>query len=146
MADITRPLSERSRLGRNIIADLTKSIEVTVKQLGLRAKFTAVIADAEKAEHAAEQLRVTAIESADIAETVPLVPAIPLRSKMRQDELSCANDTFPIQIVDELYVACKWLTTAQNARSKQLDGRSRESAIAARIAELHDRLGGLIKN
>ena len=49
-------------------------------------------------------------------------------------------------MVEDLYVACNWLTATQNSRSKQVDGRNRESAIAARIAELHDRLGGLIKN
>ena len=82
MSDILRITS---RSGRNIIADLARSIEIGVKQLGLRAKFTAVIADAEKAEHVAELLRATAIRSADIAEVVPLVPAIPIRSKSRRD-------------------------------------------------------------
>lgn len=147
MSDILRITS---RSGRNIIADLARSIEISLKQLSLRAKFTAVIADAEKAERAAERLRATAVQSADIAETVPLVPTIPIRSNSRQDVLSYANDydrrnTLPNQIVDELYIACNWLMTTQNTRSKQADGRSRESAIAARIAELHDRLGGLIK-
>lgn len=147
MSDILRTTS---RSGRNIIADLAKSIETSVKQLGLRAKFAAVIADAEKAEHAAERLRATAIQSVDIAEAVPLVPAIPIRSNSRGDVLSYASDydsrdRLPNQIVEELYAACNWLMTTQNLRSKQADGRNRESAIAARIAELHDRLGGLIK-
>jgi hypothetical protein len=147
MSDILRITS---RSGRNIIADLARSIEIGLKQLGLRAKFTAVIADAEKAEHAAERLRATAIRSADIAEAVPLVPAIPIRSNSRQDLLSYANDydrrdTLANQMVEDLYAACNWLTTTQNSRSKQVDGRNRESAIAARIAELHERLGGLIK-
>lgn len=148
MSDILRITS---RSGRNIIADLARSIEIHVKQLALRAKFTAVIADTEKAAYAAERLRTTAIRSADIAETVPLVPAIPIRSKSHRDVLSYANDcdrrdTLPNQMVEELYVACNWLMATQNSRSKQVDGRNRESAIAARIAELHERLGGLIKN
>jgi hypothetical protein len=147
MSDILRITS---RSGRNIIADLARSIEIGVKQLGLRAKFTAAMADAEKAERAAERLRATAIRSAELAETVPLVPAIPIRSESHRDVLSDSNDcdrrdTLPNQLVEELYVACNWLTSTQNSRCKQADGRNRESAIAARIAELHDRLGGLIK-
>ena len=63
MSDILRITS---RSGRNIIADLARSIEIHVKQLALRAKFTAVIADTEKAAYAAERLRTTAIRSADI--------------------------------------------------------------------------------
>jgi len=150
MADITRIQSERSRPGRNIIADLAKSIEVIVRQLGLRAKFTAVIADAEKAEYAAERLRDTAIESAGVAESVPLVPAIPIRSNSGRDVLSYTSDdvrldTLPNQVVEDIYVACNWLIATQNSRGRQADGRNRESAIAARMAELHDRLGGLIK-
>ena len=65
MSDILRMTS---RSGRNIIADLARSIEISVKQLALRAKFTATIADAEKAAYAAERLRTTAIHSADLAE------------------------------------------------------------------------------
>jgi hypothetical protein len=150
MADIVRTTAETPRRRRSVIADFARSIEISVKQLGLRAKFTAAIADAEKAERAAERLRATAIQSADIAETVPLVPTIPIRSKSCRDVLSYANDcdrrdTLPNQLVEELYVACNWLMTTQNSRSKQVDGHDRESAIAARIAELHDRLGGLIK-
>jgi hypothetical protein len=133
-----------------MIAELARSIAISLKQLGLRAKFTTVIADAEKVERAAEWLRTTATQSTDIAETVTLVPAIPIRSNSRQDVLSYVNDydrrtTLSNQVVEELYAACNWLMTNQNARSKQADGRNRESAIASRIAELHDRLGGLIK-
>lgn len=147
MSDILRITS---RSGRNIITDLARSIEIIVKQLGLRAKFAAVIADVEKVEHAAERLRTTAMQSADIAETIPLVPAIPIRSHSRQAVLSYANDydrctTLSNQVVEELYTACNWLMTNQKSRSKQADGRNQESAIASRIAELHDRLGGLIK-
>jgi len=147
MSDILRMTS---RSGRNIIADLARSIEIGLKQLGLRAKFTAAIADAEKAERAAERLRATAMRSAELAETVPLVPAIPIRSNTRPDVFSYAEDfdgrnTLQNKIVEDLYVACNWLTSTQNSRCKQADGRNRESAIAARIAELHDRFGGLIK-
>src|SRR5690348_6795111 len=128
MADITRIVGERSRPGRNIIADLAKSIERTVRQLGLRAKFTAVIADAEKAEYAAEQLRDTAIES----ESVPLVPAIPIRSNSGRDVLPytkdyARRDTLPNQLVEDIYVACNWLMTTQNSRCQRADGRNRES-------------------
>jgi len=150
MADITRMLGEQSRPRRNIIADLARSIEVTVRQLGLRAKFTAVIADAEKAEYAAEQLRDTAIESAGVAESVPLVPAIPIRSGSGRDVPSHTNDSAvrdrrPNQVVEDIFLACNWLAATQNSRCRQADGRNRESAIAARMAELHDRLGGLLK-
>jgi hypothetical protein len=150
MADITRMLGEQSRPRRNIIADLARSIEVTVRQLGLRAKFTAVIADAEKAEYAAEQLRDTAIESAGVAESVPLVPAIPLRSGWGRDVRALSNDSAvrdrrPNQVVEDIFLACNWLAATQNSRCRQADGRNRESAIAARMAELHDRLGGLLK-
>ena len=150
MADIVRTTVETPRRQRSVIADFARSIEISVKQLGLRAKFTAAIADAEIAERAAERLRVTAIQSADVAETVPLVPAIPIRSNARRDVFSHANDfdrrnPLPNKIVEELYAACNWLTATQNSHCRQVDGRNRESAIAARIAELHDRLGGLIK-
>jgi hypothetical protein len=148
MADITRTTTvKRSRPQRNALVDLAKIIESFMQQIKLRAKFSAVITDADKVERAAERLRAVAAQSTDVTEQVSLVPSLPIKSKSRQEHVN-HHDTRSSranQLVEELCQACNWLTTTQALRGNESSGRRRESAIATRIAELHDRMGGLIK-
>jgi hypothetical protein len=148
MADITRTTTvERSRPQRNALVDLAKIIESFMQQIKLRAKFSAVITDADKVERAAERLRAVAAQSTNVTEQVSLVPSLPIKSKSRQEHVN-HHDTRSSranQLVEELCQACNWLTTTQALRGNESSGRRRESAIATRIAELHDRMGGLIK-
>lgn len=136
------------------IADLAKSVDIAVSQIALRAKFTVVIADAAKAERAAEALRAAAFESSEPAwaepaeasedrEVVSLVPVLTTTGRIFRD--FPPDVAPPIKAVDELYDACNWLTTAQSPLVPEQQAPPRESAIAARIVELHDRFGGLIK-
>lgn len=151
MADITRTTTlQRSRPQRNGLVDLAKIIESFMKQMKLRAKFSAVITDADKVERAAERLRAVAAQSTDVMEQVSLVPSLPIKSKSREDRFFHVNhpDTRSAranQLVEELCQACNWLTTTQALRGNEFSEPRRESAIATRIAELHDRMGGLIK-
>jgi hypothetical protein len=148
MADITRTTTvKRSRPHRNALVDLAKIIESFMQQIKLRAKFSAVITDADKVERAAERLRAVAAQSTNVTEQVSLVPSLPIKSKSRQEHVN-HHDTRSSranQLVEELCQACNWLTTTQALRGNESSGRRRESAIATRIAELHDRMGGLIK-
>jgi hypothetical protein len=148
MADITRTTTvKRSRPQRNALVDLAKIIESFMQQIKLRAKFSAVITDADKVERAAERLRAVAAQSTNVTEQVSLVPSLPIKSKSRQEHVN-HHDTRSSranQLVEELCQACNWLTTTQALRGNESSGRRRESAIATRIAELHDRMGGLIK-
>jgi hypothetical protein len=148
MADITRTTTvKRSRPQRNALVDLEKIIESFMQQIKLRAKFSAVITDADKVERAAERLRAVAAQSTNVTEQVSLVPSLPIKSKSRQEHVN-HHDTRSSranQLVEELCQACNWLTTTQALRGNESSGRRRESAIATRIAELHDRMGGLIK-
>src|SRR5262249_23499241 len=108
-------------------------------RIALRSKCTAVIADAEDVERAAETFRAAALE-AEKAETrdVTLVPALPSVEKSREPAkpVSAKN----CSDVDDLYPACQWLATTQTSFSKfGAEGGRQESLIAMRVLELQDR-------
>ena len=131
------------------IADLAKSVDIAVAQMKLRAQCAAAIANASKVEHAAELLRVTAMQSpAKKAERASIVPPVLDAQKLRREKNARqtklrSRDVPPNKAVEDLHVACKRLTTAQPYH--KVKKRPGESAIALRILELHDRFGGLIK-
>ena len=63
----------------------------------------------------------------------------------RAQQYNRTNIESPIEIktLDELCVACNWLTMTMFATPKSVSAE--ENVIAARILELSDRLGGFIK-
>ena len=131
------------------IADLAKSVDIAVTQMRLRAQCTAAITNATKVEHAAELLRVTAMQSpAKKAERASIVPPVLDAQKSRREKNARpttlrSRDVPANKAVENLQAACKRLTTAQPHHKKK--DQPAESAIAMRILELHDRFGGLIK-
>ena len=70
--------------------------------------------------------------------TVPIEGTV---DRAHQD--SWSNIECPIETLDDLCSACNWLTMAMFA--KPTSEKPGENAIAARVAELSDRLGGFIK-
>ena len=128
------------------IADLAKSVDIAVSQMALRAKFTAVIADATKTERAAEAFRVAVTHSTETEEKlVILMAGTPKTAKSRRRRVP-PPDARTGNAVGELYEACSWLATMQAPRlAPEAQKYRNESVIAMRILELQDRLGGLAK-
>lgn len=125
------------------IADLAKSVDIAVTRMALRAKCSAAIADASKAERAAELLRAVVMSSPKVEgqEEVTLVPLLATTSRERSSE---TNGVLEHDAAHELYSACQWLTAAQVPRTVSPNqGYRGESKIAMRILELQDRLAGL---
>ena len=60
-----------------------------------------------------------------------------------QDNRTNIESPIEIKTLDELCVACNWLTMAMFVTPKSVSAE--ENAIAARILELSDRIGGFIK-
>ena len=121
------------------ISDLAKSVDVAVKRIALRSKCSTAIADAEKTESFAEALRTAATEEAEQATLVPNV-LMAAHSVQHDPQVNIAAGS--CEIIDELHAACSWFATGSNAARGR---RYEENAIAKRILELHDRLGGLLK-
>jgi hypothetical protein len=63
--------------------------------------------------------------------------------RAHRDNWSNIECPIEIEMLDELCFACNWLTMAVFA--KPTSERPEENAIAARLVELSDRLGGFIK-
>ena len=63
--------------------------------------------------------------------------------RAQQDNCTAIECPIGIETLDELCVACNWLTMAMSAAPKTV--RAEENAIAARILELRDRVGGFIR-
>lgn len=127
------------------IADLAKSVEVTVHRMALRANCTAAIADASKAELAAELLRTTAAHSPKHKklEDPTLVPFLPTASR---HEHATRDEMYRSDAADELCTACNWLAAVQYPRiAPREDGYRDESKIAMRVLELQVRDGGLTR-
>jgi hypothetical protein len=107
------------------INDLAKSVQIAVARMKLRAECTAVIADADKVENAAQALRAVTTDPSPQRD-VSLVPAALLPDP-----------------VDAIYLACTWLTNQTHSVAAKKEAESRgESAIAMRILELQERLAG----
>ena len=107
------------------INDLAKSVHVAVARMKLRAECTAVIADTEKVENAAETLRSVAKDPTTQVET-SLVPA--------------ALSPDP---VNAIYLACTWLTNQAHAvASKKRQKVARKAPL--QCASLNCRNGSLV--
>ena len=134
------------------ISDLTKSMAIAVARMALRAQCSAAIADAEKAERAAEALYFATAHSTEMAEQEQMCHVAQTATTGQQDSSPC--DVRTIGSLDELYAACSWLNaacnwleTAQAPRAEPKgEIRSAESVIAMRMVQLQDRLGGFIKH
>jgi hypothetical protein len=126
-----------------------------VTRLALHFKLTAAIACAAEAERAAEALRAATgratetVEQAELkatsAATVCDVQAVEMAEASNyplspQQDNCTGNISSEIHLIDELNAKLE----AALAEPKDASCRE-ENAIAARVAELHDRLGGFIK-
>jgi hypothetical protein len=126
-----------------------------VTRLALHFKLTAAIACADEAERAAEALRAATgratetVEQAELkatsAATVCDVQAVEMAEASNyplspQQDSCTGNISSEIHLIDELNAKLE----AALAEPKDASCR-KENAIAARVAELHDRLGGFIK-
>jgi hypothetical protein len=126
-----------------------------VTRLALHFKLTAAIACAAEAERAAEALRAATgratetVEQAELkatsAATVCDVQAVEMAEASNyplspQQDSCTGNISSEIHLIDELNAKLE----AALAEPKDASCRE-ENAIAARVAELHDRLGGFIK-
>jgi hypothetical protein len=118
------------------IAELAKSVDIAVKRMAIRAKFTAAMTDAQKTERAAAALRAVALQNTGIVLGAASAPQKPDSAK-------------GTDVVEELNSACHWLMEAtmpvSARRTKKPDGLN-ESAFALRLLELHDRTGGFLKS
>jgi hypothetical protein len=121
------------------IAELAKSVDLAVKRMAIRAKFSAAIADAEKAEMAAEALLAAALQEHLTPAGKPVVDLQPATVPQIPD-----NN----QVVEKLDAACRWLsevtTVAASPKSDRETGN--ESAFALSLLQLHDRTGGFLKS
>ena len=118
------------------IAELAKSVDVAVKRMAIREKFTAAMTDAKKTEQAAAALRAAALQNTEIALGAVTAP------------LKFGDANSP-DVVEELDSACRWLTETTTPmpprKAKRPEGRS-ESTFALSLLELHDRTGGFMKS
>jgi len=136
------------------ISDLTKSMAIAVARMALRAQCSAAIADAEKAERAADALFFAAAHSTEMAEPQQMCHVAQTATTGQQDGSPCEVPTSTIGSLDELYAACSWLGAACSWLEKVQVPRaepkeeihSAESVIAMRMIQLQDRLGGFIKH
>jgi hypothetical protein len=126
-----------------------------VTRLVLHFKLTAAIACAAEAERAAEALRAAARRATETVEQAELkassaatacdVQAVEMAEASNyplspQQDSCTGNISSEIHLIDELNAKLE----AALAEPKDASCRE-ENAIAARVAELHDRLGGFIK-
>lgn len=121
------------------LADLAQAIMCTA----LHVTISAVIADAIEVDRTAEMLRVATGCAAKTVEQVKLKPtvcdlkAVEMLEPAQQDNCAGKASRGEIELIDELDEA---------ALAKQKVATFREdNAIATRVLELHDRLGGFIK-
>jgi hypothetical protein len=126
-----------------------------VTRLALHFKLTAAIACAAEAERAAEALRAATglatetVEQAELkatsAATVCDVQAVEM-AEASNHPLSPQQDSCTGNISSEIHLIDELNAKLEAALAEPKDASCREeNAIAARVAELHDRLGGFIK-
>jgi hypothetical protein len=135
------------------ISDLTESMAIAVARMELRAKINAAIADAEKAERAAEALYFATARSTEMAEQEQMNRVAQAATTGQQDS-SSREHTNKIDELDGLCAACRWVDAACSWLETALvpcaepedEIHPAESLIAMRIVELQDRLGGFIKH
>jgi hypothetical protein len=141
--------------GRAEVMAAIDGLAEEVARLALHFKLTAAIACAAEAERAAEALRAVTgratetVEQAELkatsAATVCDVQAVEMAEASNyplspQQDSCTGNISSEIHLIDELNAKLE----AALAEPKDASCRE-ENAIAARVAELHDRLGGFIK-
>jgi hypothetical protein len=144
-----------STTGRAEVMAAIAGLAEEVTRLALHFKLTAAIACAAEAERAAEALRAATgratetVEQAELkatsAATVRDVQAVEMAEASNyplspQQDSCTGNISSEIHLIDELNAKLE----AALAEPKDASCRE-ENAIAARVAELHDRLGGFIK-
>jgi hypothetical protein len=144
-----------STTGRAEVMAAIAGLAEEVTRLALHFKLTAAIACAAEAERAAEALRAATgratetVEQAELkatsAATVCDVQAVEMAEASNyplspQQDNCTGNISSEIHLIDELNAKLE----AALAEPKDASCRE-ENAIAARVAELHDRLGGFIK-
>ena len=144
-----------STTGRAEVMAAIAGLAEEVTRLALHFKLTAAIACAAEAERAAEALRAATglatetVEQAELkatsAATVCDVQAVEMAEASNyplspQQDSCIGNISSEIHLIDELNAKLE----AALAEPKDASCRE-ENAIAARVAELHDRLGGFIK-
>lgn len=122
------------------IAELAESVDLAVKRMAIRARFTAAIADAKKTERVAGELLAAALQG-HIAPTEKTVTAPRAATRPQIPE----RDN--IVVIEKLDAACRWLSevTAAAAPPPKPDKKN-ESAFAVKLLELHDRTGGFLKS
>jgi len=136
------------------ISDLTKSMAIAVARMSLRAQCSAAIADAEKAERAAEALYFATADSTEMTEQKQMCDVAHTATTGQQDRSSCDVPTSTVGSLEDLRAACNWLNAACNRLEKAQAPRAEpndeihptESMIAMRMVQLQDRLGGFIKH
>jgi len=118
------------------IADLAKSVDVAVRRMAIRAKFTAAMTDAQKTERAAAALRAAALKNTEFVLGEVAAP-------LKPDGADSAD------VVEELNSACRWLMDAaaphSTRKAKKPESRD-ESTFALSLLDLHDRTGGFLKS
>ena len=144
-----------STTGRAEVMAAIAGLAEEVTRLALHFKLTAAIACAAEAERAAEALRAATgratetVEQAELkatsAATACDVQAVEMAEASNyplspQQDSCTGNISSEIHLIDELNAKLE----AALAEPKDASCRE-ENAIAARVAELHDRLGGFIK-
>ena len=118
------------------IAELARSVDIATKRIALRAKISAAIADARKAEKVALALRAAAMQEHDIT----LSPDPTTQSLGRDIETD---------VIQNLEEARNRLRESANVSSplpsKKKEGRG-DPSFAQSLLELHDRTGGFLKS
>jgi hypothetical protein len=115
---------------------LAKSVKVAATHIKLRAKCSAAIEDAAKAEKIAAIFRAAAISS-NAATDQPEVSLAP------EAQSNCIGELIALDAMDAMdaiYSACSWLSDAQSLPRKAKASRREESKIAKRIVEAQERL------
>jgi hypothetical protein len=126
-------LSEVLRIElRSAIGDSPKSVQAAA-HIKRRAKRSAAIEDAAKAEKIAKIFR-TAAECSNASTDQPQVSLAP------EAQSDCIGDLVALDAMDEIFSACTWLSDAQRLQRKPKASRCEESKIAKRIVEVQDRL------
>jgi molybdenum cofactor biosynthesis enzyme MoaA len=143
------------------VADLAEA----VARVALHVKINAVIADAAEVERTAEALRTASgratewvepqsrreASSVDIvishdAQVSRIAESATIGNSLQRNGWIDDANKNEMDVVDELCAARSDLAKVDAALAKPKDAsRGAENAIAARVLELHDRLGGFIK-
>jgi hypothetical protein len=143
------------------VADLAEA----VARVALHVKINAVIADAAEVERTAEALRTASgratewvepqsrreASSVDIvishdAQVSRIAESATIGNSLQRNGWIDDTGKSEIDVVDELCAALSDLAKVDAALAEPKDAsRGAENAIAARVLELHDRLGGFIK-